>query len=158
MSEKYTKQMLEKAAKKSESVTGVMRELGITYLSGNMRTHIKKRLEHHKIDTSHFLGSNWVKGKKSPKRLTPKDVFVYDRCNGNKEKVATLRRCMIESGIEHSCKFCDLSSEWNSKPLTLQIDHIDGDFLNNKINNLRFLCPNCHSQTETFGGKNKVKK
>lgn len=52
-----------------------------------------------------------------------------------------------------SCEQCGIR-EWNSKQLSFELDHIDGDNYNNSLDNLRFLCPNCHSQTETFRGRN----
>jgi hypothetical protein len=52
-----------------------------------------------------------------------------------------------------SCEICGIY-EWNEKPLTLQVDHIDGNRTNNDLNNLMIVCPNCHSQTETYGSKN----
>ena len=57
--------------------------------------------------------------------------------------------------MEYVCVLCGNPGEHNSKPLTLQLDHIDGDNLNNELSNLRFLCPNCHTQTETYGAKNR---
>ena len=60
---------------------------------------------------------------------------------------------MIEAGIKYSCQECGISNMWNNKTITLQVDHINGNFLDNTINNLRFLCPNCHSQTATYAGK-----
>ena len=51
------------------------------------------------------------------------------------------------------CEICGIT-EWNGKPLTLQIDHIDGDRTNNHLDNLMILCPNCHTQTDTYGSKN----
>ena len=53
----------------------------------------------------------------------------------------------------HSCTVCNLS-EWNGVPITLEVDHIDGHYLNNNVDNLRSICPNCHSQTETYKAKN----
>ena len=52
------------------------------------------------------------------------------------------------------CQECGIS-DWNGKPLTLEVDHIDGNHQNNSVTNLRLLCPNCHSQTPTFKAKNK---
>lgn len=60
--------------------------------------------------------------------------------------------------IEYKCVECGTTNMWNDKPLTLQLDHIDGDGNNNLLNNLRWLCPNCHSQTQTFAGKNVSKE
>lgn len=51
------------------------------------------------------------------------------------------------------CEICGVR-EWNGKPLVLHVDHVDGDRTNNELNNLMILCPNCHSQTETYGSKN----
>lgn len=58
----------------------------------------------------------------------------------------------MESGIPYQCACCGNTGEWQGAPLTLQVDHIDGDFLNNEIENLRFLCPNCHRLTPNFAG------
>lgn len=54
-----------------------------------------------------------------------------------------------------ACSICDLGREYNGRPLSLQLDHEDGDWANNTPDNLRWLCPNCHSQTETYAGRNK---
>jgi DNA-binding transcriptional MerR regulator len=55
----------------------------------------------------------------------------------------------------YRCQICDNNGNWMNKNLSLQVDHIDGDFRNNKPDNLRLLCPNCHTQTDTWGRKNK---
>lgn len=66
----------------------------------------------------------------------------------------TLKKYMIEKHGE-TCACCGLGNVWNGKPITLQLDHIDGDSDNNFPSNLRLICPNCHTQTETFGSKGK---
>ena len=69
-----------------------------------------------------------------------------------------MRKRMVEIGIKNCCEQCGLIDEWNSKPIVLQIDHINGNPKDNRQSNLRFLCANCHSQTDTFSGKAKRKK
>jgi len=74
--------------------------------------------------------------------------------------VKSVRRYLIEENGE-SCDECGLGPIWNDNPLTLQTDHIDGNSDNNATNNVRLLCPNCHTQTETYGSKgsgNTVRK
>ena len=74
------------------------------------------------------------------------------------ERRKRIRRLMLEK-YEEVCVWCGVGKDWNGKPLTLQIDHIDGNRRNNDLSNLRFLYPNCHSQTKTFGvRKTKVLK
>jgi 5-methylcytosine-specific restriction endonuclease McrA len=82
---------------------------------------------------------------------TIEDVFrensLYNRSN--------LRaRVIKEKLINYKCAICGIDGYWNYNKLTLQIDHINGNGTDHRIENLRFLCPNCHSQTETFGARN----
>lgn len=64
----------------------------------------------------------------------------------------TLKKYLIEK-VGELCSDCGIGGRWNEKPLILQLDHIDGNSDNNFVSNLRLLCPNCHSQTDTFGSK-----
>jgi hypothetical protein len=68
------------------------------------------------------------------------------------------RRLILEGYKEDRCEECGTPAEWNGRPLSLQVDHIDGNNRNHRLQNLRILCPNCHSQTHTFGAKNIVNK
>ena len=66
-----------------------------------------------------------------------------------------LKKRLIKDGIkENKCEICGIN-EWNGKSLSIQLDHIDGDSHNHKLENLKMICPNCHSQTETYCGRNK---
>jgi len=155
MSSKYTIESLEPIVKNSISMYGVLRSLGLRYAGGNWK-HIADRIKYLGIDTSHFrgLGSNHgINHVGGVKRIEWRDVLVYNRKNGRRETQRVLRRALIESGISERCEICNLDPIWHDKPLSLQIDHKNGDFLDNRPGNPRFLCPNCHTQTENYGSK-----
>jgi Zn finger protein HypA/HybF involved in hydrogenase expression len=90
----------------------------------------------------------------SSKKIAPqrKDPFAFlqqrKRINGN-----SLKRALNRVGIPYRCSECKIRS-WRGVRLSLQVDHKDGDYKNNSLENLRLLCPNCHSQTPTFAGRN----
>jgi len=106
-----------------------------------------------------------------------KEHYCNARCQRVHENVLYIERWLNgqESGIigksgntsnrikkyirerDKCCQLCKQLPAWNGRPLTLQVDHIDGDCGNNKPENLRCLCPNCHTQTETYGSRNKRK-
>lgn len=149
---KYTKEILEDAVKKSKTTSDVVRLLGCKS-NGSQHRHIKQRIVFFKIDTSHFEKHICLKPKE---KLSSSDLLVNNRLNGRRESSKALKRAMIESGINYQCLECKIGPIWNGKELKIQIDHINGDGTDNRIENLRFLCPNCHSQTDTYGFK-KVK-
>lgn len=81
------------------------------------------------------------------------DILVKDSTYGNS---TTLKKRLVDEGLlKNECAMCGCEAVWNGKPLSLQLDHINGNHTDNRLENLRLLCPNCHSQTETFTGKNK---
>ena len=151
---KYTKEVLEPIVLESFSFADVIRGLGLRW-SGGTQSNIVRRVRLAGLDTSHFLGQGHNRGKQSNRRLHWKKVLVLHRSGiGKKESALRLRRAMVESGIPHQCVKCGCLPEWQGSSLVLEIDHRNGDNLDNRKKNVRFLCPNCHSQTENFGSKN----
>lgn len=150
---KYTKEKLEEAVKNASSIAHTMRNLGITYISGGLHSHIKSRITEYKIDTSHFLGQAHNKGKKLKTAKTAEQIL---KPSSYRVKHHLLKRALIEEGIDYICSICRMPPVWMNNIITLEIDHIDGDYKNNNVANLRFLCPNCHSQTTTYGNRASV--
>ncbi len=153
---KYSKELLSEVAAKCFSYQQVMRELGLK-ISGGSSSHLKSKFLYYNIDISHFTGNATNRGKTHKgglEKLKAEDVLVLNRFNGRRDRTCTIKRAMIESNIEEKCEQCNLGNIWNNKEIILQIDHINGDGTDNRIENLRFLCPNCHSQTDNFCSKN----
>lgn len=103
-------------------------------------------------------GRGWRKGLGKP-ILKPEEILIKgQRAKRKREHSDLLERAMLASGCEYRCTgleergvTCEITNVWNMDVLKLQIDHRDGDPTNNLAENLRFLCPNCHSQTPTYG-------
>ncbi|CAL9973614.1 HNH endonuclease [Vibrio phage D69] len=136
--------MLTEAVKESESIMGVLRYLGKKEAGGS-RSHYSRRIKKLDLDTSHFKGRGWNKGSEALNKKSAGETLIL-RTEGNRQKPHRLRRCLIESGIVHECAKCGQGPEWRGNPLTLDIDHINENWLDDRLENLQFLCPNCHSQ------------
>lgn len=148
---KYTREVLEKAVKNNASMLGVMRTLGASLTSGALRTYLIGRIKYYKIDNSHFLGQAWNQGKNhvgGPAKKTPEQILVIQD-NGTRARTKLLKRALLEIGREYKCDKCQLSM-WSNMPIRLEVEHINGNPLDNRSENLCFLCPNCHSQTENY--------
>ena len=149
---KYTKEMLEPLVRESVSVAEVLRKLGKRQ-SGSISTHLSRVIKKFDIDTSHFLGQRANQGenhKGGPKKKTWEEILVLKE-GDRREDAFRLRRALVESGRDYKCEKCE-ADVWNGEELKLEVDHKDGNWLNNRPENLRFLCPNCHSQTKGYSG------
>ncbi len=153
MGKKYTKEILKPLIKESISVAEVIRKLGLKE-AGGTHTHISKKIKEFTLDTSHFLGRSANGGDKhkgGPKKKAWREILIK-RTSGRRQDAFRLRRALIESGREYRCDKCGLKPEWNDKPLMLQIDHKNRNWLDDRKRNLDFTCPNCHSQTDGWCG------
>ncbi|MFL6209130.1 MAG: HNH endonuclease [Pyrinomonadaceae bacterium] len=150
---KYTYEILYPVVESSLSYAEVLRRLGLKQTGGS-QSNIKRLVRKFEISTKHFLGQARNKGathRGGPEKIAAERVLVLRSPLAHPEKTYKLRRAMIEVGIPYHCALCGIGAIWNGQTLMLTVDHINGHRYDNRSENLRFLCPNCHSQTPTFG-------
>ena len=131
------KEKLVDAVRNNKSVAGVCKELGLKPRGGNYAT-IKWYIVKWQLPTGHHTGQGWKR-----------DHYTVPRSSS---KSATIKRYLV-SEHGHECCGCKLSM-WQGLPIPLELDHINGIHIDNNIENLRLLCPNCHAQTDTWRGRN----
>ncbi|MGV9250814.1 HNH endonuclease signature motif containing protein [Streptomyces sp. NPDC003697] len=153
---KWTREVLEPVVAASSSVNEVLRRLGLDVVGGH-HTHISRRIRACGIDTSHFTpGVRTERTRRDRPRRTAADLLVEETsAHALRIPNSRLRRALTESGVREQCALCGADGTWLGSPLPLEVDHIDGNWRNNRIGNLRLLCPNCHSATDTYRGRGK---
>lgn len=148
------KDRLQKIINESASYLEVLRKLGLKAKTGGNYKTLKDRISEDLIDIS-ILEERRETTKKSGKKKTPLDKILINNCRrriGNQ----SMKKRLIEAGLlEDKCCLCGNIGSWRNIPLVLQLDHINGKNTDNRVENLRILCPNCHTQTKTYAGKNQ---
>ena len=131
----------------ANSYSDCLRALGLGTKGGSSTDLLKRRIEELKCSTEHF--SQKGTGVHAQHKL--EDILV---ANSSYANISSLKKRLLnETDIEYKCAICGIST-WLDQPLALHLDHINGINNDHRIENLRFLCPNCHSQTDTYAGKN----
>jgi hypothetical protein len=137
-----TKEELQEIATRVTTMAGFLREVGLLdKRAGSNYQTAKKYLQKHSINTDHWKGQAWNKDNQQ------KDWSQYR--NNNRLRINLVR----ERG--HMCQICQNAS-WLNNPITLELHHVDGNRVNNQLNNLMLLCPNCHSQTDNYRNRKRV--
>lgn len=127
----------------------VLNKLGLQASGGNYKS-LEKACESHGLPLPAFDYRSAGKNLNRPKEIPNEEVFVQNSTYSNR---TLIKKRLLKLGLENRCSECLLTPTWNGKRLTLQLDHINGVADDNRLENLRLLCPNCHSQTETFCGR-----
>lgn len=147
-----------------------------TIISSYSKEELKQKLINSKSFAQFIISIGYMKKSTSVYRLVRKyleeidlhnyiPVYDYKETINNlliKNSIGSLRnlkkRIIDEKIIDYKCRICDNTGEWNNKKLTLQLEHKNGNSEDNRLENLEFLCPNCHSQTETWCSRKNSKK
>lgn len=147
------KEVLEKHINKCVSLAEVLKIIGLEYSGNNYRV-LKNLIKEYNININHMLGqghkktiNDLIKFNTIPIEniLVEKSLYTGSRLS---------KRLRKDKLINYQCSECGLNEVWNKKQITLHLDHINGIKNDNRLTNLRFLCPNCHSQTSTYCGRN----
>jgi Zn finger protein HypA/HybF involved in hydrogenase expression len=150
---RYSKDNMEPIVNESKSLKEVLEKMGLKAAGGNYQV-IKDYISKYEFSIEHFetiKEKNERTGFKTIEK-TLESILVE---NSSYSRQPLKIRLIKEKLLEYKCVSCGNTGEWNGKPISLQLDHENGINNDNRIENLRFLCPNCHSQTPTYAGKNK---
>jgi hypothetical protein len=139
---KFTRQEIDQFVSESCSMASLADKLGYAKEGGSYLSAMKNMIQELNLDVSHFVGQNWAKNN-----------FDYSRFQKGKVVKAAAAIGALTFLRGHKCECCGME-EWMTKPIPLEVHHKDGNSLNNEIENLMLLCPNCHALTENYRGKN----
>ncbi len=152
---KWTDEMLLQAVRDSRSVRQVMQKLGLVPAGGNY-VQVRERIKTNQLDTSHFLGQGWSRGLPNT-RMPVRPLDEVMRIDSNYQSFK-LKKRLFGTGLKKvECEECGWKKVSEDGRIPLELDHINGVRTDNRIENLRILCPNCHSLKPTHRGKNKKK-
>lgn len=136
--------------KNAQSYSDCLRALGLNTTGGSSTDVLKRRISELELSVDHFKTYN---GGAVSQGRPMSEILVKNSTYAN---ISSLKKRLIkEQLLEYKCQICGNEGEWLGLPLSLQLDHINGDNKDHRLENLRFICPNCHSQTETYAGRNK---
>lgn len=143
----FSDEEFRQVVKESKTYKEIADKIGYTSLAGDAYENIKKRIQDLKINTSH-ISRNGIKNQKRDET----NIFIKNSTASQ----TTLRRWYSKGNYSpYVCSICGLEPEWQGKPLTLILDHINGENHDDRLENLRWVCPNCNQQLPTTGYKTK---
>lgn len=152
----WTDQELVDAVSSSKTYKEVMYKLGLNGShGGNSRHIIKKHINRLNLDTTHFDLTGRVGVARGHKRRKWLEQYLIK--DAPQYPTSRMKQYLLDFGLLNNvCSVCGQGPVWNNRSLTLQLDHINGNHHDNRIENLRIVCPNCHTQTDNYVGRNKA--
>ncbi|MGW6720112.1 HNH endonuclease signature motif containing protein [Streptomyces sp. NPDC054995] len=147
---------LARAVAASHSLAGVLRALELGDKNSAARARVKRDIEAYGLPVDHFTGQGHGRGTRSLNRKSAAEILRRLGTGASRTKTAQLRRALDDVGVPRVCAKCGTGDTWRGRRLVLEIDHVNGDRLDNRRENLRYLCPSCHSQTQTFSNPRRL--
>ena len=155
MRRKYTKELLEEKVQKCTSWRQLLFSFSLKETGGNYK-NLQKKCKEFNADTSHFSGPGWNKIG-HPSFGNSIDLDKRFSIHEKKQPSSKTKDVLINHKLkENKCEICGIT-EWNGKPITFQLHHKNGNPKDDRLENLQILCPNCHSQTDTFCKRQQIR-
>jgi len=148
------KEIFIQAISQCNSWLQVIKRFGLSQDTGFTYRNLKIRVKEENLDISHFCHQAVINKFSPISKISLSEILVQ---NSSYSRTKLKKRLIKEGLLKEQCALCPQGPTWNGKPLVLQLDHINGVGDDNRLENLRLICPNCHTQTDTFAGRNNKK-
>ncbi|NEA38379.1 HNH endonuclease signature motif containing protein [Streptomyces sp. SID11385] len=153
---RWTRAELAEAVAASRNMNEVLSRLGVDQVGG-WHTHLSRRIRQLGIDTSHFVRIRRGAASKGIRKRTRAELLTLDTNSSRRVPGSRLKKALLRPEEAEKCAKCGIGPQWQGEHLPMEVDHINGDWRDNRVENLRLLCPNCHSMTDTYRRRKRTR-